>query len=71
MHRKGAPRRLSLAIHAVASLCGGGGFGLHLATLDAALAASRVLGAELHAATAAAISDADVAAERMLSQAIH
>lgn len=72
--RRAAGSALSLAIHAdghIASLCGGGGFGLHLATLDAALAASRVLGAELHAATAAAISDADVAAERMLSQAIH
>lgn len=65
--RRAAGSALSLALDAegnVLALCGGGGFGLHLATLAPTLAACRALGTELHAAAADALAQAAEAAEQ-------
>ena len=65
--RRAAGSASSLALTAdgrIASLCGGGGFGMHLLALDAAMQASRALAAELHAASEAAVNEAAEAADR-------
>ena len=66
--RKAAGAALSLALDAdgqVAALCGGGGYGLHLAAVATAMALAQQLCSALHAAAAVAIKQAcDVAEMR-------
>ena len=66
--RKAAGSALSLALNAdgsVVGLLGGGGFGLHMSSLAAAMTASRALCVELHSAAAVAIAEAaEAAAQR-------